>query len=158
MVSVWRRRTLLLWDRPRLLLAPTRPQPSSICHLLSNTGPLLVLGGLVSMRGAGTLLVVSVFSAVFAGAGVWLVGRDGVHIGASDLVFGYLVARGFFERSLVSILIAVAVAVFYGGLIFGVLPLDGFVSWEGHMFGLIGGVITAWMQGRDRVQRQDGRG
>jgi membrane associated rhomboid family serine protease len=55
-------------------------------------------------------------------------------------------------------LIAVAVAVFYGGLIFGLLPLGGFVSWEGHLFGLIGGVITAWMQGRDRVQRQDGRG
>ena len=129
-------------------------------HLLSNTGPLLVLGGLVGMRGAGTLLAISIFIVVFAGGGVWLVGREGVHIGASGLVFGYfgyLVARGFFERSLVSILIAVAVAVFYGGLIFGVLPLDGFVSWEGHLFGLIGGVITAWMQGRGRVQRQDGR-
>ena len=74
-------------------------------HLLSNSGPLLVLGGLVGMRGAGTLLAVSIFITVFAGAGVWLAGRDGVHIGASSLVFGYfgyLVARGFFERSFVS--------------------------------------------------------
>ena len=113
------------------------------------------------MRDAGTLRAISVFISVFAGGGVWLMGREGVHIGASGLVFGYfgyLVARGLFERSLVSILIAVAVAVFYGGLIFGILPLDGFVSWEGHLFGLIGGIITAWMQGRDRVQRQDGRG
>ena len=122
-------------------------------HLLSNTGPLLVLGGLVGMRGAGTLLAVSVFIAVFAGAGVWVAGRDGVHIGASGLVFGYfgfLVARGFFERSLTSLLIAVAVAVFYGGLIFGLLPLGGFVSWEGHLFGLIGGVILAWVSGRNK--------
>ena len=126
-------------------------------HLLSNTGPLLVLGGLVGMRGAGTLLAVSIFITVFAGAGVWLVGRDGVHIGASSLVFGYfgyLVARGFFERSFMSILIAVAVAVFYGGLFFGLLPLGGFVSWEGHLFGLIGGVILAWVSGRDRRDRQ----
>ena len=75
-------------------------------HLLSNSGPLLVLGGLVGMRGAGTLLAVSIFIAVFAGAGVWLAGRDGVHIGASSLMFGYfgyLVARGFFERSFMSI-------------------------------------------------------
>ena len=82
-------------------------------------------------------------------------------MGASGLVFGYfgyLVARGFFERSFMSILIAVAVAVFYGGLIFGVLSLDGFVSWEGHLFGLIGGVVLAWVGGRERVQRQDGRG
>ena len=49
-----------------------------------------------------------------------------------------------------SLLIAVAVAVFYGGLIFGLLPLDGFVSWEGHLFGLIGGVLLAWVSGRDR--------
>lgn len=130
-------------------------------HLLSNTGPLLVLGGLVGMRGAGTLLAVSIFITVFAGAGVWLVGRDGVHIGASSLVFGYfgyLVARGFFERSFMSILIAVAVAVFYGGLFFGLLPLGGFVSWEGHLFGLIGGVILAWVSGRDRRDRQAGPG
>ena len=122
-------------------------------HLLSNTGPLLVLGGLVSMRGAGTLFAVSVFIVLIAGSGVWLAGREGVHIGASGLVFGYfgyLVARGFFERSLMSVLIAVAVAVFYGGLIFGILPLDRFVSWEGHLFGLVGGVALAWMSGRDR--------
>ena len=123
-------------------------------HLLSNTGPLVVLGGLVGVRGAGVLLAVSVFIAVFAGAGVWLVARDGVHIGASGLVFGYfgyLVARGFVERSLMSLLIAVAVAVFYGGLIFGLLPLDRFISWEGHLFGLIGGVLLAWVSGRDRT-------
>ena len=123
-------------------------------HLLSNTGPLLVLGGLVSMRGAGTLLATSVFITVFTGAGVWLAGRYGVHIGASGLVFGYfgyLVARGFFERSFMSLLIAVAVAVFYGGLIFGLLPLDRFVSWEGHLFGLIGGIILAWIGGKDRT-------
>ena len=57
-----------------------------------------------------------------------------------------------------SILIAVAVAVFYGGLIFGLLPLGGFVSWEGHLFGLIGGVILAWVSGRDRRDRQTGPG
>ena len=124
-------------------------------HLLSNTGPLLVLGGLVSMRGAGTLLSVSIFITVFTGAGVWLAGRYGVHIGASGLVFGYfgyLVARGFFERSFMSLLIAVAVAVFYGSLIFGLLPLDSFISWEGHLFGLIGGIILAWISGKDRTR------
>ena len=122
-------------------------------HLLSNTGPLLALGGLVGVRGVGTLLAVSVFIAVFAGAGVWLAGREGVHIGASGLVFGYfgyLVARAFFQRSFMSLLIAVAVAVFYGGLIFGLLPLGGYVSWEGHLAGLIGGVLLAWISGRDR--------
>ena len=44
----------------------------------------------------------------------------------------------------------IAVAVFYGGLIFGLLPLGGYVSWEGHLAGLIGGVLLAWISGRDR--------
>ena len=115
-------------------------------HLLSNTGPLLVLGGLTAMRGGRLLFAGSVFITIFAGLGVWLIGRSGVHVGASGLIFGYfgyLVARGFYEHSLRAILTALAVAFFYWGLIFGVLPSDDFVSWEGHLFGLIGGIMVA---------------
>ena len=112
-------------------------------HVLSNTGPLLVLGILISLRGGRKLLGASLFIVAFGGFAVWLVARSGVHIGASGLAFGYfgyLVGRGFYERSLTSILIAVAVVVFYGGMFFGILPSLGFVSWEGHLFGLIAGV------------------
>ncbi len=72
--------------------------------------------------------------------------RSAVHIGASGLVFGYfgyLVARGWYERKLGSILLAIAVIILYGGLILGVLPARGLVSWEGHLFGLIAGVLAA---------------
>ena len=112
-------------------------------HVLSNTGPLLVLGVLISLRGGRNLLGASVFIIAFGGFAVWLMGRSGVHVGASGLAFGYfgfLVGRGFYERSFTSILIAVAVAVFYGGMFLGILPSLGFVSWEGHLFGLIAGV------------------
>ena len=112
-------------------------------HVLSNTGPLLVLGILISLRGGRKLLGASLFIVAFGGFAVWLVARSGVHIGASGLAFGYfgyLVGRGFYERSLTSILVAVAVVVFYGGMFFGILPSLGFVSWEGHLFGLIAGV------------------
>ena len=122
-------------------------------HLLSNTGPLLILGGLTAFRGTRTLLGLSAFVVIFGGICVWVAGRTAIHIGASGLVFGYfgyLVARGFYERSITSILIAVVVAFFYGGIIFGVLPLDGFVSWEGHFFGLLGGIIYARDQRRRR--------
>jgi membrane associated rhomboid family serine protease len=57
--------------------------------------------------------------------------------------FGYLVARGWYERRFGSILIAIVVIVLYGGLIVGVLPTPGFVSWEAHLFGLIAGVLAA---------------
>ena len=71
-----------------------------------------------------------------------------MHVGASGLafgLFGYLVARGWYERSFVSILVALVVIVLYGGMILGVLPQGGFVSWEGHLFGLIAGVMAARM-------------
>ena len=56
-------------------------------------------------------------------------GRTAVHIGASGLVFGYfgyLVARGWYDKRILSILIAVAVmAVFGWGILFGVLRRAG---------------------------------
>ena len=123
----------------------------SFSHLLSNTLPLLVLGGFVALRGTKTLVGVSLFVVVLGGLLVWLVGRPAIHIGASGLVFGYfgyLLAQGWYERSFVSIMVAVAVLLLYGGMIFGALPQSGFISWEGHLFGLIAGVLAARM-GRD---------
>ena len=115
-------------------------------HLLSNTMALLALGGLVALRGAKTLARASLIIILLGGVLVWLVGRPAIHIGASGLVFGcfgYLLARGWYERSFVSILVAVVVVIFYGGIIFGALPQDSFISWEAHLFGLIAGIIAA---------------
>lgn len=124
-------------------------------HLASNSIPLLALGGLIAFRGAGILLGVSVFATLFAGAGVWLIGRDGAHIGASGLVFGYfgyLATCGFFERRLMRkvlyIVVAIVVVVLYGSLLWGALPTNRFISWEGHLIGLIGGVACAWLFSR----------
>ncbi len=124
-------------------------------HLASNSVPLLALGGLIAFRGAGILLGVSVFATLFAGAGVWLIGRDGVHIGASGLVFGYfgyLATCGFFEprlmRKVLYIVVAIVVLVLYGSLLLGALPTNRFISWEGHLIGLIGGVVCAWLFSR----------
>jgi membrane associated rhomboid family serine protease len=123
----------------------------SFSHLMSNTFPLLLLGGFVAIRGAKTLIGVSLLVIVLGGLLVWIVGRPAIHIGPSGLVFGYfgfLVAQGWYERSIVSIVVAVGVLLLYGGIIFGVLPQSGFISWEGHLFGLVAGVLAA------RISRQ----
>ena len=120
----------------------------SFSHLLSNTLTLIPLGVVVAARGAKTLAGVSLFVVALGGLLVWLVGRPAVHVGASGLafgLFGYLVARGWYERSFVSILVALIVVALYGGMILGALPQDGFVSWEGHLFGLVAGVLAARM-------------
>ena len=69
-----------------------------------------------------------------------------VHIGASILIFGYLgflLLRGYFQRNFISIFLSVVVAFFYGGLVLGVLPSAPGISWQGHLFGFLGGILAA---------------
>lgn len=117
-------------------------------HIISNSIPFLVLGALVMTYGLRRWVTATAFITVAAGIATWLMARSGNHIGASILVFGYfgfLLGMAWFERSLKSIGIAVVVAVIYGGLIWGVIPSDSGVSWEGHLFGVIAGVAAAWL-------------
>ncbi len=114
-------------------------------HLLANTLPLFVLGMLVSLRGTGQLVRVSLVVVLVGGAGVWLVGNSN-HIGASGLIFGYfgyLLLRGLFDKSVMSLLLGLGVLLVYGGLIWGVLPSDPHVSWQAHLCGLVAGGIAA---------------
>ena len=122
----------------------------NLSHLLVNTVPFLVLGGLVALQGRRAFLGVSLFVIICGGIALWLFGRMAYHIGASGLIFGYfgyLVARAWYERSPGSILIALVTLFFYGGLIWGVLPTTTYISWEGHLFGLLAGILAARIQG-----------
>ena len=150
-LSLW---GILPRTTPGLIGIPLSPfLHGSFNHVLSNTIPFLVLGGLVGLRGGQKLVGISLFIIVAGGAGVWLLGRPAVHVGASGLVFGYfgyLVANGWFDRRPLSILAAIAVIVVYGSLVFGVIPTTGFVSWEAHLFGLLAGVLAARLTRRGR--------
>lgn len=118
-------------------------------HVLANTVPFVVLGALVMMRRTRDFFIVSGIVILVSGLGVWLLGGAGtVHIGASALVFGYLgylLLRAFFERSWLSIIVALIVGLMYSGLIWGILPIYPGVSWQGHLFGFLGGVLAAYL-------------
>lgn len=117
-------------------------------HLTANSGPLLVLGFLVLLSGVLRWLMVTMVIWVVGGVGIWITGApDSVHIGASILVFGwlvYLILRGIFSRSPGQIALGVVILVLYGGALWGVLPGQSGVSWEGHLFGALGGGLAAW--------------
>ncbi|MDP3891725.1 rhomboid family intramembrane serine protease [Nocardioides sp.] len=117
-------------------------------HLLANAGPLLVLGFLILLSGVLRWAMVTMVVWVVGGVGIWVTGApNSVHIGASILVFGwlvYLILRGIFSRRLGQIAVGLVVLVLYGGALWGVLPGQAGVSWEGHLFGAIGGGLAAW--------------
>jgi len=124
-------------------------------HIAANTMPLLVLGFLAAIRGVSRFVMASVVIILVSGIGVWCTAAPGtVTVGASGLIlgyFGYLIGRGVFQRHVADIAIAVAVGLLYGTMIFAVLPGANGISWQAHLFGLIGGVLAAWMQRRRRA-------
>jgi len=78
---------------------------------------------------------------------VWLFGRNAYHLGASGIIYGYfgfLVLAGFLSRKIGLMLISVLVAVFYGAMVWGVLPSQPYISWESHFFGFVCGLLLAW--------------
>lgn len=118
----------------------------SFSHLVANTLPLLVMGALLVMNTTRALWAVNAVVVGLGGGLVWLLGNPGVHVGASGLVFGwfgFLVARGFVDRSAVTVAVAFAIAALYGSILWGVLPGQPGVSWEAHLFGMIAGIAAA---------------
>ncbi|MES2922781.1 MAG: rhomboid family intramembrane serine protease [Verrucomicrobiota bacterium] len=118
-------------------------------HLISNSIPFLLLGGLVMTRGCRQFLLLSLWVTIVGGCGVWLLGASGtVHLGASLLIFGYLgflLSRGIAERSVGGVLFSVGLLFGYGGMLYGVLPGRPGISWLGHLCGFLAGVAAAWL-------------
>jgi membrane associated rhomboid family serine protease len=116
-------------------------------HLIGNTIPFVAMGLVIALEGPLRWVWVSVVVALVSGLGTWLVApADTIHLGASGVVFGYatyLIARGWFNRRPVEIAIGLVVAILFGGaLLAGLEPQEG-ISWQGHLFGAIGGVLVA---------------
>lgn len=118
-------------------------------HLSANTVPALVLGFLALATGIGRGLAATAIIWLLGGLAVWLVaGSNSIHLGASGLVFGwltYLVVQGFVDRKPAEILVGLGVLVVYGSVLWGVLPGTPGVSWQGHLFGAIAGVVAAFV-------------
>jgi membrane associated rhomboid family serine protease len=106
----------------------------------------LILGGLFLTGGKTRFWASTVGIVLLSGVLVWLFARGVLHVGASGLVFGYfgaLLARAYFERGFISIAVACLTMILYGGILWGLLPLRSYISFEGHLFGLIAGIAVA---------------
>lgn len=128
-------------------------------HLAANTVPLLVFGFLILLAGVARWAAVTAIVWVVGGAGTWLTGQPhSLHLGASVLAFGwlvYLLLRGVFARDASQVALGAILLFLYGGILYGVLPGQPGVSWQGHLFGALGGALAAYRFGaNDRVSRR----
>ncbi len=122
-------------------------------HLLSNLSIFIVLSFLCLLQGVRYFVYASAIIIIVSGVLVWLFGRDAIHIGASAWIFGLwslTIALAWFDRSFLSILIGIGVLIFYGGMIFGLMPTSDSISFEGHIFGAISGVLSAAILSKKR--------
>ncbi|HEY1626461.1 MAG TPA: rhomboid family intramembrane serine protease [Streptosporangiaceae bacterium] len=119
-------------------------------HIESNSGPLFIFGLLAAYRGVVKFLGVTLVVAITSGLAVWFFQGSGeLTVGASGLIFGYfgyVLARGLIDRSTFDSLVAVVMGLSYYYLLTIAIPgAPGGVSWIGHLGGLIGGLISAWI-------------
>ncbi len=131
---------------PNLLVAPLLH--AGTAHLVANSVPLIVLGGLVALQSSWRFVGVTLAGALVGAVVVWLLApANTVTIGASGLVFayfGWLLARAVRERSILAVIVALAALAIYGGVLWGLSPFQVGISWQGHLGGLLGGIGLGW--------------
>jgi membrane associated rhomboid family serine protease len=142
---------------PNVLIAPLLH--AGLAHLLANSVPFAVLGGLIALQSPWRFSLVTVSGAVIGAAVVWLLGApNSVHIGASGLVFtyfGWLIARAVRERSILAIVLGLLTLALYGGALWGLSPFQVGISWQGHLGGLLGGLGAAFAWPRRLLGAKD---
>jgi membrane associated rhomboid family serine protease len=126
-------------------------------HLYGNAVPLILLGTFVLAGGARRFIWSTFLIMMVTGIGVWFVGDPrSVVVGASGVIFGYLgilITRGLVERSWWNLGVAALIGLLYWYQLYGILPTDPGVSWQGHLLGLVGGVLAAIVFRRRRAFR-----
>ncbi|MBD1395588.1 rhomboid family intramembrane serine protease [Pontibacter sp. JH31] len=123
---------------------------SGLNHLLSNSFPLVLLSGFILFLHRPVALRVVVLVYVLSGLFTWFIGRDAYHVGASGVVYGlagFLLFNGIMRRDRAGLAVSLAVLFLYGGLFYGLFPSEERISWEGHLGGLIAGLVAAVVYG-----------
>jgi membrane associated rhomboid family serine protease len=144
-MSVLGIKPLKLSGLPGIILSPFGH--GGFGHLFANSTSFLVLA--VFLFYFYRLIAYKVFfiNWVISGSLLWLGGRESIHIGVSGLVYGlafFLAFSGFFRKDRALSIISFIVVFLYGSMIWGMVPQNGNISWEGHLFGAISGISLAW--------------
>ena len=133
----------------------------NLTHLIANTGTLLVL--LVASLSFSRKLTLFALLVIFliGGGLVWLFGGPNtVHIGASGIIFGligFLMFIGFFRREWKSLAVSFVIFLFYGGALLSLMTYMPGISWTGHLFGFLSGILAAWWSRQTRIATKDRR-
>lgn len=125
-------------------------------HIINNSIPLLVLGWSIFYFYREVAFKVFFWIWIMSGVWLWLAARDAWHIGASGVIYGlvtFVFISGILRKNVRLMALSLFIAFLYGSMVWGVLPIDYKVSWEGHLWGSVAGLVMAWYYRKEGTQR-----
>jgi membrane associated rhomboid family serine protease len=119
---------------------------SGFNHLISNSIPFFILMFMLIYfyRRISYRIFIQLY--LLSGVCVWLSGREAWHIGASGVVYAlaaFHFVSGIIRNDVRLLTLSVTVVFLYGGMVWGMFPINPDVSWEGHLWGAVSGVGLA---------------
>lgn len=133
----------------------------SLEHILNNIFTLLLFSLLFTIQFPKQWLKFWMIQHLAASLFLWIIGGAGsAHIGASIWVYSFgvfLITTGMIHRSKQSLSVMFMVLLWFGGFLWGLLPTDPRVSWQGHLSGAIVGFLLAISLGRQWLPIQHKR-
>ena len=115
-------------------------------HLINNSYPILVLMSIINFFYKKIANEIFIWLYFISGFLLWIIGRPYFHIGASGFIYAlatFVFVSGLIRNNPQLSAISMIIIFIYGSMIWGVFPLKENISWEGHLCGLISGVLIA---------------
>lgn len=129
---------------PGIIFAPFLH--GSFSHVLGNSITFSIFAIIMAILEGKKMRLKVYMMIIISGSLLWVFGRNAIHVGASSLIFslfGYLLLAGWYSGKIKYILASLFLIFFYSSMIFGILPGNPTISWEGHLFGFLTGIFVA---------------
>lgn len=129
-------------------------------HILNNSLPVFILSTMIFYFYRPIAWPVILWTYFISGLWLWVGGRNNdvimnYHFGASTLIYAFstfLFFSGVFRKHKQLMVVSAMVVFLYGSITWGIFPFDRKISWEGHLFGAISGLLVAFSYRKEGPQ------
>ena len=129
-------------------------------HIINNSLPIFILSSMIFYFYKSIAWPAIFWIYIISGIWLWVGGRNNdvipnYHFGASTLIYGFstfLFFSGVFRKHSQLMMVSAFVVFMYGSITYGIFPFDRKISWEGHLFGALSGILVAFSYRKDGPQ------